>query len=137
MVRNWYNNIKGQKGRKAGSKRVNLDILRPKGRRALQATEIYSRKYYKERVKPRVDAALKGKKATRSERLSTVKHLTRKIYESESREVKEEIEDERRALNNDDDDEDGSGEETGDGDEARAVVVNPVKRQAYVGPTGY
>lgn len=135
MICNWYNNLNGQKSRKAASGHVKLDILRPRGRRALQAIEIYSRKYYAERVKPLVEAAkcnLDGK-ATRSERMKIVRDCLKEAYKNESRKVREEIEAERLAQNRGGDNSDDSGDETSnEDDESHGTVVNAVKRQAYV-----
>lgn len=135
MVYNWYNNLHGQKARRAASGRLKLDILRPRGRRALQATEIYSRKYYAERVKPLVQAAKRdlGRKATRAEGMKIVRDCIKEAYKNESREIKEEIEAERLAQNETDDNSGDSGDETSnEGDESHGAVVSAVKRQAYV-----
>ncbi|EPS93721.1 hypothetical protein FOMPIDRAFT_94414 [Fomitopsis schrenkii] len=98
-INNWFRNHNGQKGRRAVTGRVNLSILRPKGRRALQPVEVYSRKYYDERVKPTVDAAIEAGAVTEpSAKLNLVKRITREAYEADSDEVKAEIKDEVEAL---------------------------------------
>ena len=134
MVRNWFNNLKGQKARKASASRLKLDILKPRGRRALQATEIYSRKHYAERIRPLVEAAKAtlGRKPTRAERLKIIKDSTAAAYKNESREVKEETEAERLAQHEDNSSSDSDSKTSDDGDETHRVMANAVKRQAYV-----
>ncbi|EPS97163.1 hypothetical protein FOMPIDRAFT_1018394 [Fomitopsis schrenkii] len=98
-INNWFRNHHGQKGRRAVTGRVSLSILRPKGRRALQPVEVYSRKYYDERVKPHVDAAIEAGAVTDpSAKLNLVKCITREAYEADSDEVKAEIKEEVEAL---------------------------------------
>ncbi|KAH9836853.1 uncharacterized protein C8Q71DRAFT_858050 [Rhodofomes roseus] len=133
-LRNWFNNKNGQKARKAESARVDLSILKPRGRRALQPTEVYSRKYYKDRVKPLVDDALKSGNYDKPARLNLIKRLTRETYEGEDPDIKAEVEAEVLAAKQELTE---SGDEGGDGDNEEhdatpASSVNAVYRQAAV-----
>ncbi|TFY57514.1 hypothetical protein EVJ58_g6971 [Rhodofomes roseus] len=133
-LRNWFNNKNGQKARRAESARVDLNILKPRGRRALQATEVYSRKYYKDRVKPLVDDALKSGDYDKTARLNLIKRLTRETYEDESPEIKAEVEAEvlaarQELVESSDEGGDGDNEER---DATPASSVNAVYRQAAV-----
>ena len=114
---------------------MKLDILRPRGRRALQATEIYSRKYYGERISPLVKEAKKklNRRPTRSESMKIIRDCTIEAYKNESHEVKEEVEAERLAQQEDDDAGDSTDSEKADGgDGSHSAVRHAAKRQAYV-----
>lgn len=135
MIHNWFNNLSGQKSRRAAGGHVKLDILRPRGRRALQATEIYSRKYYGERISPLVKEAKKklNRRPTRSESMKIIRDCTIEAYKNESREVKEEVEAERLAQQEDDDAGDSTDSEKADGgDGSHSAVRHAAKRQVYV-----
>jgi hypothetical protein len=67
-----------------------------KGRRRLQAAEIYSKMHYEDRIRPAVAERLKtlaasGLAVNAAERLEVVKSITRDVFEDESEEVKARI----------------------------------------------
>jgi hypothetical protein len=69
-----------------------------KQRRRPQYLEIYSRQYYDERVRHKVQAEIKDKGFTRKEILTTIKRLTAEAFEDEPTELKESIYAEAEAL---------------------------------------
>ncbi|KAH9834381.1 uncharacterized protein C8Q71DRAFT_724986 [Rhodofomes roseus] len=97
-IYNWYNNLNSQQNRKAKATRVNLDVLRPKGSRTLKDTELYSRKYYKDRVQPLVETELGERKVLKVERIEVIKWWTKQAYDAEDEDVKAEIQEEIRTL---------------------------------------
>ncbi|KAH9840979.1 uncharacterized protein C8Q71DRAFT_890293 [Rhodofomes roseus] len=97
-VYNWFNNQNCQQTRKAKATHVNLSLLKPKNRRNLKETEVYSRKYYDERIKPQVQEELSGRVVTKEERLGIIKRVTKELYDREDEEIKKEIRDEVDVL---------------------------------------
>jgi hypothetical protein len=69
-----------------------------KPHRRPQYLKIYSRQYYDERVRDKVQAEIKNKGLTRKEVLTTIKHLTTEAFEAESMEVKDAIYAEAAAM---------------------------------------
>ncbi|TFY65470.1 hypothetical protein EVJ58_g1965 [Rhodofomes roseus] len=97
-IYNWFNNQNCQQTRKAKAAHVNLNLFKPKNRRNLKDTEVYSRKYYEERIKPRVQEELSGRVVPKDERLEVIKRVTKEVYDGEDEELKEEIREEINAL---------------------------------------
>ncbi|TFY57774.1 hypothetical protein EVJ58_g6820 [Rhodofomes roseus] len=97
-VYNWFNNQNCQQTRKAKATHVNLSLFKPKNRRNLKETEVYSRKYYEERIKPQVQEELSGRVVTKEERLGIIKRVTKELYDREDEEIKKEIRDEVDVL---------------------------------------
>ncbi|TFY53688.1 hypothetical protein EVJ58_g9312 [Rhodofomes roseus] len=97
-VYNWFNNQNCQQTRKAKATHVNLNLLKPKNRRNLKETEVYSRKYYEERIKPQVQEELSGRVVTNKERLEIIKRVTKELYDREDEDIKKEIRDEVDVL---------------------------------------
>lgn len=65
---------------------------RAKTQRAYQEVELYSQKYYDDRVQPLVEAEIKSRELkTSREVLDCIKRHTRQVWENETDEVKEEI----------------------------------------------
>lgn len=99
MLHNWYGNHIGQQACRIATGPKNcIKLLKPKGRRALQPIEIYARKYYQSRVKEELDRICKENGYDRKARFAHMKRLTREASESESDDVKHEIQEEAQAL---------------------------------------
>jgi hypothetical protein len=62
------------------------------------AYQLYSRLYYEDRVKDKVDAEIQGQDVSDKDRLATRARILRETYNAESPEVKAEIEKERQDL---------------------------------------
>lgn len=59
--------------------------------RALQPLEVYSHRYYKERVKGKVQAEVDRLQLAKDKRLPLIRKITREVFENESPEVQAEI----------------------------------------------
>ncbi|EMD30814.1 hypothetical protein CERSUDRAFT_100966 [Gelatoporia subvermispora B] len=99
-LKNWFNNYKGDLGRKAMRTKplsawlVDM-VTRPRGQRAPQLAELYSHHYYTTKVQPVVRAYVQSRLEageTIEGYLSIVKRLTRECFENETDEIKNEIE---------------------------------------------
>jgi hypothetical protein len=66
--------------------------------RAPPAYQLYSRTYYDERVKPKVDAELEGENVSEKDRLAITTRILRETYNQETSEVKAAVEKERKEL---------------------------------------
>jgi hypothetical protein len=69
-----------------------------KPHRRLQAVELYSRKYYEERVRSGVQTEISDRNLSRKEVLAVIKRHTQEAFEAESDEIKKEIMDELEAA---------------------------------------
>lgn len=97
-LRNWYGNHVGQRARRiAAGPSVALKVAKPKGRRALQPIEVYARKYYKTRVKEKLDEMCKVHGYDRKERFAQMKRLTKEAFANEPDDIKREVDEEARA----------------------------------------
>ncbi|TFK59369.1 hypothetical protein BDN72DRAFT_865206, partial [Pluteus cervinus] len=88
QVHNWFYNNRRNQGHKV--RRLKAFVI-GKIRRNLQPLEIYSQKYYKERVAPRVKAEAKRLHTPKKQCLQLIRRITREVFESETPEVKQEI----------------------------------------------
>ena len=74
-----------------------VKLLKPKGHRALQPIEIYACKYYKSRVKERLDQLCQENGFDRKARFAHMKRLTKEAFHNEPADIKREIEEEAKA----------------------------------------
>ncbi|KAH9918024.1 uncharacterized protein B0H18DRAFT_1123294 [Fomitopsis serialis] len=101
QIYNWFNNLSSQQNRKAKSTstRVSANLFKKKSSRGLKEIEVYSRKYYDDRVKPLVDEELKGRtNVSRGERLNIIKAKTEEKFKVETESIKAEIKADMLAL---------------------------------------
>ncbi|KAH9829198.1 uncharacterized protein C8Q71DRAFT_447374 [Rhodofomes roseus] len=110
-IYNWYNNLNSQQNRKD--------------------TELYSRKYYKDRIQPLVETELGEREVSKVERIEVIKRRTREAYDAEDAEVKAEIQEEIRALRASRA-ERGTSEGEGTEEVTDEHVINAIASQAYV-----
>ncbi|KAF5320626.1 hypothetical protein D9611_013728 [Ephemerocybe angulata] len=59
--------------------------------RTLTEYQLYSKKYYEERIKPRVEKALESKVVDRKRMLVLTNQITKEVYDNEEEDVREEI----------------------------------------------
>ncbi|OBZ68233.1 hypothetical protein A0H81_12006 [Grifola frondosa] len=97
-LREWFSNNRGNNGRAAANAKTIYDLVtssatKGKATRQYQAVEVYSKKYYSERVGPLVKAEIQaqGRRLSRKEILDIIKRITRTVFDAESDEVKAEI----------------------------------------------
>lgn len=85
-LRNWFNN------RTANKRKMHIkaqpQILTS---RSHQPVEVYSRQFYKEKIKPLVTTELAENEVSKSEKLGIVKKVTRAAFDAESEDVREAI----------------------------------------------
>ncbi|KAI0323810.1 hypothetical protein GY45DRAFT_1341197 [Cubamyces sp. BRFM 1775] len=92
-LRVWFQNH-GLRGSDSQKSKPDTPTEKPKTMRSLQEVEIYTRKYYKERVKPLVHQKIQrvqretGRKLTNRARLEIIRRFMRTVYGQESEEVK-------------------------------------------------
>lgn len=101
-LQHWYRNKVASQGQCSRATKSLVEQmssnLRPKGKRHLQAIEVYMQKYYTTRVKPAVDAAIAARSLGNKGNLCIIKDVTKKIFKNETDEIKDEIEGEVHAL---------------------------------------
>ncbi|OBZ77741.1 hypothetical protein A0H81_02193 [Grifola frondosa] len=96
-LREWFANNKGDKVRASAAGTTLLHAMSATAKasrtRHPQAVELYSKKYYRERIQPHVkeEMLLAGRRLTKAEILDIVKRCTRVVYDQESDDVKAEI----------------------------------------------
>jgi hypothetical protein len=66
--------------------------------RTLQETQVYSKMFYESKLKAIIDDELKGKSVTKPERLSKTVEVTKREWENESEDVKDEVRKRREEL---------------------------------------
>ncbi|KAH9913411.1 uncharacterized protein B0H18DRAFT_960372 [Fomitopsis serialis] len=140
QIYNWFNNLASQQNRKAKSTRVNTDLFfKSKSRRSLKDTEVYSRMYYDERVKPLVEKEIAKKKVAghivaRTERLQIIKDVTVKAFDKENETIKAEVRAQmlaRQTMAGNSTDDGSEGEEGAD-KESPENVIDAVMCQAVL-----
>ncbi|KAI0348745.1 hypothetical protein OH77DRAFT_1377532, partial [Trametes cingulata] len=98
----WYQNHGGRSNPSdvnAPERGRDVPLPRVKGTRALQPTEVYSKRYYDSKMKPVVEDEIQKRKRERGvklkldavERLEIIRQCTRDTFEAESSEIREEI----------------------------------------------
>jgi hypothetical protein len=90
-LKDWFNNNNIKKKLRNTRPSCKPFQIQMKQHRRPQCLEIYSRQYYDERVRHKVQAEIKDKGLTRKEVLSTIKRLTAEAFEAEPAELKEKI----------------------------------------------
>lgn len=104
QLHSWFYNKTGGKARKAsksGAAVVATLLSRVKPRRSYQEVELYSKKYYAEKVQPLVRQELDSRNVCdMGTRLKIVRECTFEAYKSESPRIREEIANELEEMKN-------------------------------------
>ncbi|OBZ73951.1 hypothetical protein A0H81_05901 [Grifola frondosa] len=92
-LKEWFPNHFGAKSHQATHSTPLVTALTSmnKKHQGLTVVELYSQRYYAERVKATVDKAMEGKKLTSGERLSISQRMTAEAFDQESQMLKNEI----------------------------------------------
>jgi hypothetical protein len=97
QIRHWFYNATATTRSQHPKVQVVVAPVAP-APRVLPEHQIYSKMFYDERVKARVDAELESQETSAKERLSTTNRIVREMYGQESEEVKEAVRKERDAM---------------------------------------
>ncbi|RXW12572.1 hypothetical protein EST38_g13278 [Candolleomyces aberdarensis] len=96
-LHNWFYNHLSSSRQVKPAVTLSVDAAPVLGGKGLTEDQMYSKKYYHDRVKPLVDAEISANAADAKTQISIRAKLTRQCYEQESEEVKLEIQREKEA----------------------------------------
>ncbi|KAJ2913225.1 hypothetical protein MD484_g7189, partial [Candolleomyces efflorescens] len=96
-LRNWFYNHVSKKAKSRPAVSLAINAATALGPRGLTEDQIYSKKYYHERVRPLVEAEVAANAVDSKKQISVRAKLTRQCYDQESEEIKAEIRLEKQA----------------------------------------